>query len=117
MMAASHGQGENRNDEGVISGHAYSLISIHEIQHKGKELKLLRLRNPWGQGEWTGDWSDSSPLWTAAIKKQVGYTTGDDGIFFIELYDYVKHFSWTSVCIDNNASLYSHSQLYHSFGT
>ena len=29
MMAASHGQGENRNDEGVISGHAYSLISIH----------------------------------------------------------------------------------------
>ena len=31
MMAASHGQGENRNDEGVISGHAYSLISIHEF--------------------------------------------------------------------------------------
>ena len=31
MMAASHGQGENRNDEGVISGHAYSLIAIHEI--------------------------------------------------------------------------------------
>ena len=48
MMAASHGQGENRNDEGVISGHAYSLISIHEIEHRGKEVKLLKLRNPWG---------------------------------------------------------------------
>ena len=48
MMAASHGQGENRNDDGVISGHAYSLISIHEIKHKGKDLKLLKLRNPWG---------------------------------------------------------------------
>jgi len=26
MMAASRGQGENKNSEGVISGHAYSLI-------------------------------------------------------------------------------------------
>ena len=32
MMAASTGQGEDRNDEGVISGHAYSLISIHEVK-------------------------------------------------------------------------------------
>ena len=63
MMAASHGQGENRNDEGVISGHAYSLISIHEFQLKGKEVNLLKLRNPWGSGEWQGDWSDRSPLW------------------------------------------------------
>lgn len=52
MMAASHGAGENRNDEGVISGHAYSLISIHELTHQGKEIKLLKLRNPWGSGEW-----------------------------------------------------------------
>ena len=29
MIAASHGQGENRNSDGIISGHAYSLISIH----------------------------------------------------------------------------------------
>ena len=65
MMAASLGQGENKNDEGVISGHAYSLISIHELQHKGKEIKLLKLRNPWGSGEWQGDWSDKSNLWTA----------------------------------------------------
>ena len=33
MMAASQGQGENKNAEGVISGHAYSLISIHEFVH------------------------------------------------------------------------------------
>lgn len=60
MMAASHGQGEDRNDEGVISGHAYSLISINEFTHEGKEVKLLQLRNPWGSGEWTGAWSDKS---------------------------------------------------------
>jgi calpain-15 len=31
MMAASHGSGEVENAQGVIGGHAYSLISIHEI--------------------------------------------------------------------------------------
>ena len=68
MMVASTGQGENRNAEGVISGHAYSLISIHELKHRGKDIKLLKLRNPWGSGEWQGDWSDNSPLWTPQLK-------------------------------------------------
>ena len=78
-------------------------------------MKLLKLRNPWGQGEWTGDWSDKSPIWTDALKKQVGFVDGDDGIFFIELADYLQHFSWTSICIDNDPAKYCHSQLYHSF--
>ena len=48
MMAASQGQGEQHTAEGVVTGHAYSVISIHGIQYKGKELKLLKLSNPWG---------------------------------------------------------------------
>ena len=115
MMAASHGAGENRNDEGVISGHAYSLISIHEFNNKGKEIKLLKLRNPWGSGEWQGDWSDKSPLWTPQLATKLGNVVGNDGIFFIELNDYLDHFSWTSVCVENNEEKYVHSQLYHSF--
>ena len=47
------------------------------------------MRNPWGTGEWTGDWSDNSNLWTPAIKKMVDFVEGDDGIFFIELSDYL----------------------------
>ena len=36
-------------------------------------------------------------------------------MFFIELNDYLEHFAWTSVCVENNDKKYIHSQLYHSF--
>ena len=117
MMAASHGQGEVTSDAGVVSGHAYSLISIHEIKDKtGKDVKLLKLRNPWGTGEWQGAWSDNSAEWTPAIRKQVGSEEKDDGAFYIALEDYLEHFAWTSLCVENDNTKYVHSSLYHSFG-
>ena len=100
----------------MISGHAYSLISIHELEHKGEKVKLLKLRNPWGTGEWQGDWSDESSLWTPKLRKQVDGIIGDDGAFYIKLEDYMMHFSWTSLCVENNIDKYTHSSLYHSFG-
>lgn len=48
------------NSRGLIAGHAYSVITAKEI----KGNRLLNLRNPWGDFEWNGDWSDKSPLWT-----------------------------------------------------
>lgn len=43
-----------------MPGHAYSVISAKEV----KGNRLLCLRNPWGNYEWEGDWSDKSKLWT-----------------------------------------------------
>ena len=117
MMAASHGQGEITSDVGVVSGHAYSLISIHEIKDKnGQQVKLLKLRNPWGSGEWTGAWSDKSKDWTPELRKAVGSEDKDDGAFFIELNDYLSNYAWTSICVENDNTKYVHSSLYHSFG-
>lgn len=69
MMAASHGQGEQESETGVVSGHAYSFIAVKEFESQGKTVKLCMLRNPWGQGEWKGDWCDTSPLWTAELRE------------------------------------------------
>jgi hypothetical protein len=48
--------------QGLKMGHAYSFLSCAEIKTQtGSVVKLVRLRNPWGFGEWTGAWSDNSP--------------------------------------------------------
>ena len=49
-----------QESNGIYQGHAYSLLRLFS---EG-DLKLISLRNPWGKGEWRGDWSDRSPLWT-----------------------------------------------------
>ena len=61
------------------------MLSAHQVKVGGEKVRLLKLRNPHGHVEWEGDWSDNSPLWTPALKNQVGFKDEDDGIFFIEL--------------------------------
>lgn len=53
---------------------------------KGKErLHMIRLRNPWGQGEWNGRWSDKSEDWNKVPKSErerMGLKCDEDGEFW-----------------------------------
>ena len=49
---------------GLCPGHAYSLLDIYELETNQGLVKLIKLRNPWGNREWQGDWSYNSSLWT-----------------------------------------------------
>lgn len=83
---------------GLIDAHAYSLIKAQEIvTDSGKTVKLVKIRNPWGKKEWTGDWSDKSPLWTEKCKAQVDYANADDGCFWMTFEDYDKFFYITTI--------------------
>jgi len=68
LFASSLGHGEDENESGLISGHAYSVMSIHEVQGNGELVRLLKLRNPWGRVEWNGIWSDNSDMWTPELR-------------------------------------------------
>ena len=73
MMASSNSGTNAEFADGVVLGHAYSLIAVFDITSKGKPLNLVKMRNPWGRkGEWTGAFSDKSNLWTAELRLQVG---------------------------------------------
>jgi hypothetical protein len=78
MSCTQHNRLEMRSN-GILDGQAYTVISVHEAQGK----KLMRLRNPWGQHEWKGDYSDNSHLWTQSLKEEVGWINEEDGIFFM----------------------------------
>jgi hypothetical protein len=84
--------------DGLVLGHAYSLLAVEHFPDKN--IRLVKLRNPHGRGtqnfptEWNGDWSDDSPLWAAHpdIARVVAHQAANDGIFWMSFSDFVKSF-------------------------
>lgn len=74
--------------KGFVGGHAYAVLRTWE---EG-DVRLVKLRNPWGEVEWEGDWSDGSKLWTPEMMTKLGHTFGDDGEFWMTYKDFSKHF-------------------------
>ena len=64
--------------KGVVGTHAYAVLEAWE----GDGLRMLKLRNPWGEVEWEGDWSDGSKLWTADMMNKLKHTFGSGGVFW-----------------------------------
>jgi len=61
------------------------------------EERIIQMRNPWGTGEWKGDWSDKSSKWTPELKQRLNFQEKDDGIFWIKIEDFCKQFSEVTV--------------------
>ena len=95
MSSASKGN-DVVESRGLVQSHAYTLIAAKKWEERN--LYLLKLRNPWGEGEWNGRWSDFSSCWTEEYKKYFGYKKSNDGIFWIDIYDYVQNFDATYIC-------------------
>uniref|UniRef100_A0A3Q3VQ69 Calpain catalytic domain-containing protein n=1 Tax=Mola mola TaxID=94237 RepID=A0A3Q3VQ69_MOLML len=62
LMGCGTPQGETSANtvlpNGLVQGHAYTVTGVKQMMSQGKIVNLVRLWNPWGQGEWNGDWSD-----------------------------------------------------------
>lgn len=76
-------------DNGLVTNHAYLIMKVRREDNKN----FICLRNPWGDHEWLGDWSDTSPLWTPELKKALGVHSKDDGTFWMIDKDFFKYFS------------------------
>jgi hypothetical protein len=55
--------------------------------------QLLRIRNPWGEGEWKGAWSDNATEWTQEILDELQYKFSEDGTFWIEMADWIEQYN------------------------
>jgi calpain-15 len=125
------GCGTSSSAAGIIGGHAYSILDVREIRNVGVAffkdkllagslgnvsgfteydgtVRLLRIRNPHGKGEWKGEWSDRSPIWEELLECQsrnLGRGDGlqrsmtDDGTFWIDYDSFLMGFSNVDVVL------------------
>uniref|UniRef100_A0A8C1WQ35 Calpain 8 n=1 Tax=Cyprinus carpio TaxID=7962 RepID=A0A8C1WQ35_CYPCA len=86
----------------LVKGHAYSVTGAEEEKLKGAlmTVQLVCIRNPWGQVEWTGPWSDNSKEWNSVKpeeKAKLDYSA-EDGEFWMAYSDFIQQFSRLEIC-------------------
>ena len=83
----------------MVINHTYGIIDVFEIHEDGEcSLQLLKMRNPWGEHEWNGDWSSNSELWTDDLKDKLGFEEVDNGIFWMNFKDFCQCFKLVHIC-------------------
>ncbi|XP_007530233.1 calpain-2 catalytic subunit [Erinaceus europaeus] len=84
----------------LVKGHAYSVTGAEEVESRGSLQKLVRIRNPWGEVEWTGKWSDSCPNWNTIDPDERERLTQrqEDGEFWMSFSDFLRHYSRLEIC-------------------
>lgn len=103
-------------DTGILSGHAYGLNDVFEIEdpdmeNPRKTHRLLRVRNPWGHTEWKGKWSDNSEEMDKHYDKLEAYVNeldederfelgANDGTFLINFENFRDIYNKLFACID-----------------
>ncbi|XP_058254964.1 calpain-3 isoform X2 [Hemibagrus wyckioides] len=95
---------ETRTVTGLVKGHAYSVTAVDECKQsiqKESKVRLVRLRNPWGQVEWNGPWSDNSKEWETISKEEkekLHQQNAEDGEFWMSFNDFMKNYTKIEIC-------------------
>ncbi|THC95425.1 hypothetical protein EYZ11_005112 [Aspergillus tanneri] len=99
FAASTLGTGWDWTRGGLALGHAYSILrATEEVDEEGNKVRLVLIRNPWGErdrrgiGEWNGPWSDGSREWTPYWLQKLQHRFGDDGIFWMAYEDMLSTF-------------------------
>ena len=92
----------NNTPTGLLSGHAYSLLDYFEVPkpngRKRQISRLLKLRNPWGNSEWDGKWSDSSEEATKNKEAIMNIEKTEEGILKEDCWNPDKNNDGSSPC-------------------
>ncbi|KAJ8285128.1 hypothetical protein COCON_G00039780 [Conger conger] len=84
----------------LVKGHAYSVTGLKQVSLGGRAERLIRIRNPWGQVEWTGAWSDGSSEWGQIDpdEKEDMHCRMEDGEFWMSFKEFQQQFSRLEIC-------------------
>ena len=100
IMTCSTDGRDNLKSKGLLNNHTYCLRSAYEKPIFEDKVKLLKLNNPFGKGEWNGEWSDNSDKWNDETKELFQFgEKKDDGEFYISYEDFIQYFSDVAICV------------------
>ncbi|XP_039981081.1 calpain-3b isoform X2 [Xiphias gladius] len=94
---------ETRTEQGLVKGHAYSIIGLEEcyLVAKDTRIRLIRLRNPWGWVLWKGPWSANSKEWSTisiADQENLKKQTVESSEFWMCFDDFKRNFTKLEMC-------------------
>lgn len=100
MGAACSGGVEDALGNGLVTGHAYSLITAKTVQADGQSHRMICMRNPWGnEHEWNGPFSYQWSGWSQfpELKQQLGHSDEKDGLFWMSWDDFKD--AWHTISV------------------
>jgi len=93
---------------GLQAPHAYGILAAREIQVNGKALRMMKIRNPWGEKAprtWKGAWGKDSDKWTTELKLELGVINRSNvemedpmSVFWMQYEDVKEYFAAVEVC-------------------
>jgi hypothetical protein len=91
LMGTEGSNDSHQNEVGLALGHAYTVLGTKLLKDaSGNDIKLVKIRNPWGSEDYRGAYSDNSDKWTPALREAAGSVIKNDGEFFMPIDDYKK---------------------------
>ncbi|KAJ8065304.1 hypothetical protein OCU04_005997 [Sclerotinia nivalis] len=84
----THPDPDELGRQGIEDDHAYSVLRA--VEYQGNRLCLVK--NPWGETEWNGPWSDGSKEWTREALDALNHKFGNEGIFWMPYEDFLNRY-------------------------
>lgn len=103
-------------DFGLVGAHYYSVIETFQLTTEYGNKRILKVRDPWQDTRWKGEWSDNWPSWTAELKKIVGFDYRDKNVFFISFEEFIRWFDNVQICQIYDDFVYCHTRVKPVFG-
>ena len=101
VAAGSRHDGKTDKDapsQGIVHGHAYTILDAATCNGES----IIKLRNPWGSGEWTGKYSSlEDPSWMNSVANTLRgkKIVHEPGTFWMPFTDFCKHYSHIDICV------------------
>ncbi|CAD7971279.1 unnamed protein product [Amoebophrya sp. A120] len=109
--------GESNNSSKEQAGAPSGAGALPPSPSAPEEIELIKIRNPWGHGEWVGMWGDGSPVWDyyPEIQKKLQFIKADDGVFFQQWEDFEATYATITACGHVEGSPLTMPDYGHSF--